>query len=146
MDKAFIRRRLAWITTVKADANPSRSTLQAVNAFLMKKPNWTSMGNLIPTFKGLKKKNIWLQSWLTQQDVVLVTFLIWYYQTLSQHHDAEGPENPTHNRSIHALWVASPRSRMGNQSEVPPASIFCENQSLENTPLPRDIPNNSTTK
>ncbi|KAL8685715.1 MAG: hypothetical protein Q9218_007585 [Villophora microphyllina] len=37
IDKLFIRKRLAWITTSKPDANPSRETLQAVNAFLMRK-------------------------------------------------------------------------------------------------------------
>ena len=35
IDKSIIRRRLTYITTVKPDANPSRSTLQSVNAFLM---------------------------------------------------------------------------------------------------------------
>lgn len=35
MDKSLIRRRLARITTAKPDANPSRSTLQSVHAFLM---------------------------------------------------------------------------------------------------------------
>ena len=35
IDKSVIRRRLAYITTAKPDANPSRSTLQSVNAFLM---------------------------------------------------------------------------------------------------------------
>lgn len=34
IDKTFIRKRLAWITESMADANPSRSTLQAVNSFL----------------------------------------------------------------------------------------------------------------
>lgn len=33
--KQFIRQRLAWITSAKHDVNPSRSTLQSVNAFLM---------------------------------------------------------------------------------------------------------------
>lgn len=35
MDKQFIRQRLAWIVLSKHDVNPSRSTLQSVNAFLM---------------------------------------------------------------------------------------------------------------
>ena len=35
VDKSFIIRRLAWITSSKPDANPSRSTLQSVNAYLM---------------------------------------------------------------------------------------------------------------
>ena len=35
IDKSIIRRRLTYITTAKLDANPSRSTLQSVNAFLM---------------------------------------------------------------------------------------------------------------
>lgn len=35
MDKIVIRRRLAWITTAKPDARPSRETLQAVNTCLM---------------------------------------------------------------------------------------------------------------
>ena len=38
IDKSFIRRRLAWITNAKPDSNPSRSTLQAVNSFLMERP------------------------------------------------------------------------------------------------------------
>lgn len=38
IDKGFIRQRLAWITSSKPDANPSRSTLQSVNAYLMNKP------------------------------------------------------------------------------------------------------------
>ena len=37
IDKVFIRQRLAWITTSKADANPSRETLQAVNSYLMRR-------------------------------------------------------------------------------------------------------------
>jgi len=35
VDKALVRRRLACITTQKPSANPSRSTLQSVNVFLM---------------------------------------------------------------------------------------------------------------
>ena len=35
IDKSIIRRRLTYITMAKPDANPSRSTLQSVNAFLM---------------------------------------------------------------------------------------------------------------
>ncbi|KAK5073511.1 tRNA A64-2'-O-ribosylphosphate transferase [Lithohypha guttulata] len=35
IDKQFIKQRLAWITSSKPDANPSRATLQAVNSFLM---------------------------------------------------------------------------------------------------------------
>lgn len=37
VDKLFIRKRLAWITNWKPEANPSRSTLQSVNAFLMER-------------------------------------------------------------------------------------------------------------
>ena len=37
IDKSFIRRRLAWITTAIPEANPSRSTLQAVNSFLIRR-------------------------------------------------------------------------------------------------------------
>ncbi|KAJ9317446.1 hypothetical protein DTO271D3_2267 [Paecilomyces variotii] len=40
MDKQFIRQRLAWIVTSKHDVNPSRSTLQSVNAFLMQRPDY----------------------------------------------------------------------------------------------------------
>ncbi|KAJ5191224.1 uncharacterized protein N7498_010209 [Penicillium cinerascens] len=35
ISKQFIRQRLAWIVSSKHDINPSRSTLQSVNAFLM---------------------------------------------------------------------------------------------------------------
>jgi tRNA A64-2'-O-ribosylphosphate transferase len=35
INKTFIRRRLAWISTSLPKANPSRSTLQSVNSFLM---------------------------------------------------------------------------------------------------------------
>lgn len=38
IDKGFIRKRLAWITSSKSDANPSRSTLQSINAYLMERP------------------------------------------------------------------------------------------------------------
>ncbi|KAL8796508.1 MAG: hypothetical protein Q9195_001182 [Heterodermia aff. obscurata] len=38
IDKLFIRQRLAWLTSSKADINPSRATLQAVNSFLMAGP------------------------------------------------------------------------------------------------------------
>jgi len=38
MAKAFVRQRLAWIVAAHPDANPSRSTLQAVNAFLIQRP------------------------------------------------------------------------------------------------------------
>ena len=38
IDKIYIRRRLSWITTSKPEANPSRSTLQSVNSFLMQRP------------------------------------------------------------------------------------------------------------
>ncbi|KAJ9612126.1 tRNA A64-2'-O-ribosylphosphate transferase [Cladophialophora chaetospira] len=37
-DKQLVKQRLAWITCSKADANPSRATLQAVNSFLMQRP------------------------------------------------------------------------------------------------------------
>ncbi|KAL4888786.1 tRNA A64-2'-O-ribosylphosphate transferase [Aspergillus ambiguus] len=40
MDKQFIRQRLAWIVSSKHDVNPSRSTLQSVNAFLMERPDY----------------------------------------------------------------------------------------------------------
>lgn len=38
INKGFIRQRLAWITSSKPDANPSRSTLQSLNAYLMERP------------------------------------------------------------------------------------------------------------
>ncbi|KAL4903950.1 hypothetical protein BDW74DRAFT_168764 [Aspergillus multicolor] len=38
--KQFIRQRLAWIVSSKHDVNPSRSTLQSVNAFLMQRPDY----------------------------------------------------------------------------------------------------------
>lgn len=38
IDKQFIRQRLSWIVASKQDVNPSRATLQAVNAFLMQRP------------------------------------------------------------------------------------------------------------
>ncbi|KAJ5619269.1 hypothetical protein N7510_003253 [Penicillium lagena] len=38
--KQFIRQRLAWIVSSKHDVNPSRSTLQSVNAFLMEPPDY----------------------------------------------------------------------------------------------------------
>jgi len=38
VDKSFIRQRLAWIMSSQSSANPSRSTLQSVNAFLMARP------------------------------------------------------------------------------------------------------------
>ncbi|KAI5290606.1 hypothetical protein KEM52_000408 [Ascosphaera acerosa] len=37
IDKDLIRQRLAWIVSAKPDANPSRATLQSVNAFLMER-------------------------------------------------------------------------------------------------------------
>ncbi|KAG2416079.1 hypothetical protein HFD88_007271 [Aspergillus terreus] len=40
MDKQFIRQRLAWIVSSKHDVNPSRSTLQSINAFLMERPDY----------------------------------------------------------------------------------------------------------
>ncbi|KAL4991962.1 tRNA A64-2'-O-ribosylphosphate transferase [Aspergillus falconensis] len=40
VSKQFIRQRLAWIVSSKHDVNPSRSTLQSVNAFLMQRPNY----------------------------------------------------------------------------------------------------------
>ena len=39
INKAFIKMRLAWITSSKPDSNPSRSTLQAVNSFLIDRPS-----------------------------------------------------------------------------------------------------------
>ncbi|EXJ62892.1 initiator tRNA phosphoribosyl transferase [Cladophialophora yegresii CBS 114405] len=38
VDKHLVKQRLAWITSSKADANPSRATLQAVHSFLMRRP------------------------------------------------------------------------------------------------------------
>jgi tRNA A64-2'-O-ribosylphosphate transferase len=38
IDKQLVRERLAWIITSKPDSNPSRSTLQAVNSFLIDPP------------------------------------------------------------------------------------------------------------
>jgi tRNA A64-2'-O-ribosylphosphate transferase len=38
VDKTFIRKRLAWISSSKEDVNPSRSTLQSVHAYLMERP------------------------------------------------------------------------------------------------------------
>lgn len=40
IDKQFIRQRLAWIVSSKHDVNPSRATLQSVNAFLMERPDY----------------------------------------------------------------------------------------------------------
>ncbi|KAH1546054.1 hypothetical protein KXX57_004062 [Aspergillus fumigatus] len=40
IDKQFIRQRLAWILSSKHDVNPSRPTLQSVNAFLMERPDY----------------------------------------------------------------------------------------------------------
>ena len=39
VDKLLVKQRLAWITSAKPDANPSRATLQAVNSFLMRRPD-----------------------------------------------------------------------------------------------------------
>ena len=38
LNKHLIKQRLAWISSVKPDANPSRATLQAVNTFLIGRP------------------------------------------------------------------------------------------------------------
>lgn len=38
IDKQFVKQRLAWVSTMKPDTNPSRATLQAVNSFLMERP------------------------------------------------------------------------------------------------------------
>lgn len=38
VDKQMLKQRLAWITTSKPDANPSRATLQAVNSVLIDRP------------------------------------------------------------------------------------------------------------
>ena len=38
IDKAYIKKRLAWISSSMPDANPSRATLQSVNSFLMARP------------------------------------------------------------------------------------------------------------
>ncbi|KAI9036475.1 initiator tRNA phosphoribosyl transferase family protein [Aspergillus affinis] len=40
VSKQFIRQRLAWIVSSKHDVNPSRTTLQSVNAFLMQRPDY----------------------------------------------------------------------------------------------------------
>ncbi|PLN81553.1 tRNA a64-2'-o-ribosylphosphate transferase [Aspergillus taichungensis] len=40
INKQFIRQRLAWIVSSKHDVNPSRTTLQSVNAFLMERPDY----------------------------------------------------------------------------------------------------------
>ncbi|EKV12617.1 TRNA a64-2'-o-ribosylphosphate transferase [Penicillium digitatum PHI26] len=40
ISKQFIRQRLAWIVSSKHDVNPSRATLQSVNAFLMQPPDY----------------------------------------------------------------------------------------------------------
>lgn len=39
IDKQFIKQRLVWIITSDHDVNPSRSTLQSVNSFLMQRPD-----------------------------------------------------------------------------------------------------------
>lgn len=39
IDKTYIRRRLGWIMTAMPDSNPSRSTLQSVNSYLMGRPS-----------------------------------------------------------------------------------------------------------
>ncbi|OAF55447.2 hypothetical protein VC83_08328 [Pseudogymnoascus destructans] len=39
IDKAYIRRRLGWIMTAMPGSNPSRSTLQSVNSYLMTRPS-----------------------------------------------------------------------------------------------------------
>ncbi|KAI5849508.1 tRNA A64-2'-O-ribosylphosphate transferase [Morchella snyderi] len=38
VDKAYIRRRLAWISASRPEANPARAALSAVNSFLMERP------------------------------------------------------------------------------------------------------------
>ena len=40
ISKQFIRQRLAWIVSSIHDVNPSRTTLQSVNAFLMQRPDY----------------------------------------------------------------------------------------------------------
>ncbi|KUM59266.1 hypothetical protein ACN42_g7884 [Penicillium freii] len=40
ISKQFIRQRLAWLVSSKHDVNPSRATLQSVNAFLMQPPDY----------------------------------------------------------------------------------------------------------
>ncbi|EXJ93109.1 initiator tRNA phosphoribosyl transferase [Capronia epimyces CBS 606.96] len=40
VDKQLVKQRLAWITCSKADVNPSRATLQAVNSVLMQRPDY----------------------------------------------------------------------------------------------------------
>ncbi|KAK5459442.1 tRNA A64-2'-O-ribosylphosphate transferase [Exophiala xenobiotica] len=39
VDKLLVKQRLAWISSAKSNANPSRATLQAVNSFLMRRPD-----------------------------------------------------------------------------------------------------------
>jgi tRNA A64-2'-O-ribosylphosphate transferase len=39
IDKALIKKRIAWISASMSDVNPSRATLQSVNAFLMERPS-----------------------------------------------------------------------------------------------------------
>ncbi|KIV77806.1 hypothetical protein PV11_09586 [Exophiala sideris] len=39
VNKHLVKQRLAWISSAKPDANPSRATLQAVNSFLMQRPD-----------------------------------------------------------------------------------------------------------
>jgi len=39
VDKHLVKQRLAWITSSKPDANPSRATLQAVNSYLIQRPD-----------------------------------------------------------------------------------------------------------
>jgi len=38
IDKTMIKKRLAWISSSMPDVNPSRATLQSVNAFLIQRP------------------------------------------------------------------------------------------------------------
>ncbi|KAI1613826.1 initiator tRNA phosphoribosyl transferase [Exophiala viscosa] len=40
VNKQLVKQRLAWISSAKPDANPSRATLQAVNSFLMQRPDY----------------------------------------------------------------------------------------------------------
>lgn len=40
ISKQLIRQRLAWLVSSKHDVNPSRATLQSVNAFLIQRPDY----------------------------------------------------------------------------------------------------------
>ena len=48
VDKKFIKQRLTWLTTTSPTLNPSRGTLQSVNAFLMPDPYSTAKDTRTP--------------------------------------------------------------------------------------------------